>query len=230
MFLVMVALMLDLHKNFMGPGEYFENIDPIVFNACLHSIMMIIQWMRIMSVLITSKHFGPFLRMIYLIVLEVVNFLVIYFCLLICAAGVFTAMFNNSSVKFADFNTSMRTLFSATLNVWDIFEFDDNEYLGGTFLAFWEILSQVILLNILIALLSNVFGELNEVVDSEHSSVVIAYYNIWHWDDRYGAMIFLPSPFTYVTILFTPFIAWARFPKRLNNVFSKIFYFPYALV
>jgi hypothetical protein len=135
---------------------------------------MIIQWLRIMSVMITSKHFGPFLRMIYLIVLRVINFLVIYFCLVFCFSGVFTAMFNTSNpVYFPDFNTSFRSLFSATLNVWDIESFVDHKILGACFLAGWEILSQVILLNILIALLSNVFGDLNEVVDSEHSSVVI---------------------------------------------------------
>jgi hypothetical protein len=181
-----------------------------------------------MSVMITSRNFGPFLRMIYLMAGSVTTFLIIYACCLLCFAGVFTAMFNNDSVLYVDFNTTVRSLYAATLNVWDIYDFSENVLVGALVLSFWELLSQVILLNILIALLSNIFGELNAVVDSEHSSVVVQFYNIWQWDKNYGSMIFLPSPFTYLTILTTPFLAMSSDPEPLNTLLSKIFYLPFA--
>lgn len=168
--------------------------------------------------------------MIYLIFLTVLNWIALYFMLLLCFSGVFTAMFNSAAPQYVDFSTSLRSLFTATLNVWDIFGFTDHIFAGSAMLALWEILSQVIMLNILIALLANVYGEFTKVVDSEHSSVVLTYYTIWHWDDCFGSMLFLPSPFTYFTIWFTPWLLLSRDPRNTNYAFTKVFYFPYALV
>ena len=97
-------------------------------------------------------------------------------------------------------------------------------------LSLWEILTQIIMLNILIALMANVYEEFTMVVSSEHSANVINYYTIWHWDDKYGGMLFLPSPLTFFTVIFSPFLALSKNPQKLNLRLTKIFYFPYALI
>lgn len=42
MFGVMITLMLELHKNYMGQGRLIPFVKPYMFNAGLHSVMMII--------------------------------------------------------------------------------------------------------------------------------------------------------------------------------------------
>ena len=134
-----------------------------------------------MSVLITSKRLGPFLRMIYLMIGKVMNFFVIFFCLTICSAAVFTSLFHDSE-PYTNFSSSVRTLFSAALATFDMEGFENNKALGGVLLGMYLLMANVMLLNLLIALLSNVYSDLIIRVDSEHRAVVIAYYNRYYWD------------------------------------------------
>ena len=60
---------------------------------------------------------------------------------LICFAGVFCAMFNEANPGYIDFSTSIRSLWVATLNVWDIFAFTDHIFVGALMLSLWEILT-----------------------------------------------------------------------------------------
>jgi hypothetical protein len=229
MFLIMGTLTLDLHKKYMGEGNELEDFDPKVFNAGLHSMLVTCIWIRLMSVLITSKRFGPLLRMIYLMAFQVINFFAIYVCLGLCSAAVFTAMFNKTNVRFADFSTSIRTLFAASLANFDLESFTDHIALGGIMHCIYLLIAFVMLLNLLIALLSNVYSELIVRVDSEHRAVVISYYDRLYWNVHYGFLIFLPPPFTFVTLLFCPAFILKKDTRRLNDVLCKIFYFVYAV-
>jgi len=229
MFLLMGTLTLDLHKKYMGDGNELEDLDPILFNAGLHSVLVTCIWVRLMSVLITSKRFGPLLRMIYLMSLEVVNFFLIYICLGLCSAAVFTAMFNKTNANMIDFSTSLRTLFAASLANFDLEGFTDNIALGGILLSIYLLISYVMLLNLLIALLSNIYSDLKDRVDSEHRAVVISYYDRLYWNDKYGFLIFLPPPFTFLTILFVPFFIFKKNTEELNTRLCQVFYIIYAV-
>jgi hypothetical protein len=74
----------------------------------------------------------------------------------------------------------VRSLFSAALANFDLAAFDEHLVLGGLLLGIYLLMAHVMLLNLLIALLANVYSDLILRVDSEHRAVVIAYYNRWH--------------------------------------------------
>jgi hypothetical protein len=225
----MGTLTLDIHKKYLGPGNTFENADPTLFNAGLHSLMIIIIWLRLMSVLITTKKLGPFLRMIYLMAKEVMNFFIIYGCLWLCCAAVFTSLFNETSVKFENFSISLRSLFAASLANFDLEAFDENKELGAILLGVYLLMANVMLLNLLIALLSNVYAELDKKVDAEHRAVVISYYNRMFWSTSYGIIIFLPPPFTYLNLILCPIVLMSKNPVKLNTLFCKSFYLLYTI-
>lgn len=130
-----------------------------------------------MSVLITSKDLGPFLRMIFLMIKQIMTFLILFFCLLICSAAVFTSLFNESGPSYIDFAASCRTLYAAALGNFNFEAFTDNLALGGIMLGAYLLIANVLLLNLLIALLANIYSDVILKVDSEHRSVVIAYYD-----------------------------------------------------
>mmetsp|Transcript_30713 Transcript_30713/g.5542 ORF Transcript_30713/g.5542 Transcript_30713/m.5542 type:complete len:120 (+) Transcript_30713:2110-2469(+) len=119
---------------------------------------MSIIWLRFMSVMITTKRFGPFLRMIYLMMGEVVNFFLIFLLLGICCGAIFTALFSEYNPNFVDYNTSIRTLFSAALASFDLAAFTKYLAFGGILLGAYLLMANVMLLNLLIALLSNVYS------------------------------------------------------------------------
>lgn len=225
MFLLMILIMLGF-QNRLGN---FENADPLLFNASIHSIIMILIWIRFEQSLLTFKQFGPLLRMIYLMMKEVVNFFIIFFCLGICSAAVFTALFNDSSSWFVNSYISVRTLFQAALGTFEIGDFHDNVGLGGVIYGIYLLIANIIFLNILIAIISNVYSEISTRGESEHRTVLISFYKKWCWDPKYGFLIFLPPPFTYISIILCPLFLISRDTTALNNRLCKIFYFIYAI-
>ena len=86
----------------------------------------------------------------------------------------------------------------------------------------------VTFLNLYIAMLSNIYGEIQERAEAEHCSVIISYYNLWSWNDEYGFLIYLPPPFNLISICFSPFLLASKSPKELNYKLCKFFYIIFA--
>lgn len=229
MFTIMILLMLELHERYMGSGKELSDVDPKLFNSCLHSLMFMIIWLRFMSVLIISKRFGPYLRMIYLMVGETVNFFIIFLCLLVCTSAVFTALFNKSNPDFVDFSMSLRMLYSGAIGEFNLTNFTDDKILGSILFSIYLLLANVMLLNLLVALLSNIYTNLIDRIDSEHRAVVISTYNRYSWHEDYGLLIYLPSPITYLLLLLSPFVLFTANPRYYTVKFTKILYVVYAI-
>ena len=167
--------------------------------------------------------------MIFLMAGEVMSFFFIFFCLGLCSAAVFTALFNDSGDSFVDFSTTVRTLYSAALGHFDMTVFTKNIALGGVIYGAYLLIANIMFLNLLIAILSNVYSELNSRVDAEHRSMVITYYNRWFWDERYGILILLPPPLTFLSLLLSPIFLFMKDTRTLNSFLCKVFYIFYAI-
>ena len=225
----MILLMLGLHEKYMGEGNAIPEIDPKVFNATLHVIMMLFIWLRFTAVIVTDKTFGPYIRMIYLLITRTFTFFLIFFMLGLCFAAVITAIFYQDSSQFMDFSTSIKTQISAALGNLDIFGFDQYAGLGAILLGFWTILSNVILLNFVVALLTNIYRDLTDRVESEHAAIVIRYYDRWYWNDDYGLLIFLPPPLSYIDLALAPFVLFSSNRRAWSVGLCKVLYVIYAL-
>lgn len=229
MFGTMIVLMIGIQNYICGDGKPISDIEPALANALLHSFMMLLIWLRFMAVLLTSKRFGPFLRMIYLMMKQLITFFTIYFAVMLCGAAVFTSLFNNASEKYQSFAVSIRSLFGAAIGDFDLSAFTDYIAVGGILLGAYLIIAFVLLFNLLIALLSNIYESIILRVDSEHRIVLVSYFDRFRWDDRYGLLIFMPSPLSYLVLLCAPFLLKSKDPKSLNTGFCKLFYILYAL-
>jgi hypothetical protein len=85
------------------------------------------------------------------------------------------------------------------------------------------------MLNLIIALLANIYDDLKDKVDSEHRAVVVSYYNRWSWDENYGVLIFMPTPLCFLSLMFSPFFLGPE-PAKWNRFYSRVFYVIYAVV
>ena len=94
-FAMMIILMLKLNKNLFGEGNLIWFVDSKFFNTILHCVQLVLMWVRLLSVLITTKSYGPLLRMIYIISSDLDAFLLIYFTVIFGAATVVTSLFSN---------------------------------------------------------------------------------------------------------------------------------------
>jgi hypothetical protein len=52
---MMIVILGDFKEDFVGEGKIFENIGDEFFNAALHSIQIVIIWIRLLSVLILFR-------------------------------------------------------------------------------------------------------------------------------------------------------------------------------
>ncbi|CAG9316768.1 unnamed protein product [Blepharisma stoltei] len=229
MFGCMILISMSLGKKYMGEGNRYPDADPVLFNACMHSIVVTLIWLRFMGVLLTHKAFGPILQMIYIVITQIIHFFVLWFSLIFCFAAIFACLFSETNPDFPDFTYSVRNLFSATLLNFSFDNFGDQKTIGALLLGGYVLISYAVLLNILIAMVCNVYYEVEALVDAEHRAVVIAYYDRWVWDETYGGLIFAPSPLSFLVLLASPFILFSRDPKKWNIRVAKVFYLFFAL-
>ena len=212
-------------------------------------MMVTLVWLKSMSVLITHSYFGPLLRMIYLITLICARFLFVYFCLVLVYCAVMTSLFNdNEGYAYGSFAGSARTLFAACLAHFNIYEFEDDAngepnptYLRIIMTVFimkyiligvnfvFDVVITVTFLNLYIAILSNIYGEIEDRAEAEHRAVIISYYNMWSWNDEYGFLIYLPPPFNLLSLLLTPCLLLSKEHKKLNYQLCKFFYVIFAV-
>jgi len=113
------------------------------------------------------------------------------FCLLLCASSIFTALFSRESESYINFSTSFRTLFQSMLGEFEMEDFGKYQPQGALLLGIFLLISSIMMLNLLIALLGNVYSVLAERVDGEYNVNIINLYSIWNWDDNFGFFIFL---------------------------------------
>ena len=201
-----------------------------VFILAINDILV---WVRVAGILLTFKQMGPIIRMILAMGKLLIKYIVLIALFLACCAGLFTLLFNRHSDNFIDFSTSVVTLFGAFVNDFNWYGFDKKYFgVGSMLYLIYVCISAVLFINLLIAVLSNVFEELNKVVDASNRAVLIQFYKSYRWDPNYGYLMFLSPPFNFVN--FPIFIVNCfytgtqdKFNKYVTRALYLIFYFPF---
>lgn len=136
------------------------------------------------------------------------SFLAIFFCWLICMSAVFTSIWYNDSDKdlYSNFPMTITNLFAASLTVYDTQLFENNKLIGIILLSLFVIVSNIVLVNLLIALLSEAFYNVSKEADSRHRAILIGYRNRWRWSDEFGFLIFVPPPANIISLIALPFL------------------------
>ena len=200
-----------------------------VFILAMNDILV---WCRVGGILLTFRQMGPIIRMIFAMGTLLIKYIVLIILFLACCAGIFTSIFNRHSDIFVDFSTSVVSLFGAFVNDFNWYAFDTNYFgVGSVIYMIYVCISAVLFINLLIAVLSNVFEELIKVVDASNRAVLIQYYKNYRWDNNYGYLIFLSPPFNIINLpvfLINCFYKGAqeKFNKIVTRIFYLVFYFP----
>jgi hypothetical protein len=214
--------------NFIGNYSYF-------FRVCILALNDVLVWGKIVTVLLTFKDMGPLLRMIYLMVILLLKHLLIFGFFITCSAAIFTSIFHEKSSQFKDFSTTIISLFGGFVNNFDTSNFQEGYYktFGSLSIIIFVCISGVLLINLLIGMLSNVYGKLNAVVDASHRSVLISMHRKYKWDEENGYLIFLTTPLNVINFLVIPFSFFFKDKKKFNTIICRIyfslFYFPFIL-
>ena len=210
----------------------------IFLRVIILSVNDVLVWIRVCGILLIFKEMGPVIRMILSMALYLVKYIVVIALFLAWCATVFTVIFNRYSQQFVSFSTSIITLFGGFLNNFDVSDFEEGKkYFGSLLFMAYACVAGVLLVNLLIAVLSNVYEQMAKVVDASHRSVLIQYYKKYKWDHEYGYLMFLTSPLSNINILtllieqifFHGKDKKKNFNKYTTRLYYLFFYFPFIM-
>ena len=226
------SIQLPFVKELQNETEKYSYLFSFILRVSILAINDILVWGRVTGVLLTYKEMGPVMRMIFSMGYLLIRYIIIIAMFLALCAGVFTSLFNRYSEQFVDFSTSVVILFGGFLNDFNATNFKKGyTYFGSVLMMVYVCISAVLFVNLLIAVLSNVYEQMAKVVDASYRAIIIQYYRKFKWDQEYGYLLFLTSPFNIINIPCGIINAICcvnqkTFNKYITRILYMIFYFP----
>jgi len=168
--------------------------------------MALLVYSKIGAYVMTTKSFGVYIRMITHMAQQIVIFLIIWGAWVICTSEIFTLLFMKKSPQFfGSIYQSLLTLFKASFNNFNPRMFpDDIRLLGSVLFSGYVFVASIFLMNMIIAVLSNVYADMVSKLDADYNaSLVISNYKM-KWDKKYGLLVFASPPFNFISLCLTP--------------------------
>jgi hypothetical protein len=186
-------------------------------------------FMRAFLCFAVDSNFGPILRMLYSTFIDIYKFLMIFAMILLVFSVSYHTMFYESP-GYQTILECAATLFSAALGSYDYYVFVEREDLGYFALSVWIVIATIVILNVLIAFLSNRYEEMAPQTDADYVSLLFVYIQSTKFTPEYGGLVMFPLPFTIFLIPFVPLYFLPIDKQRLSVNLAKLSYLPMLLV
>ena len=217
---------------FMG-NISFNVIDDTFHFDYLMAALTALYWFRCIVLLRLSETFGPLLVMIVVMVKVMISFFVIFFLGLLTFSSIGTLTLAES-VNFRNLFEAFRIYLMAALGNFDIMQYDDLEgwkkyyaiLLHVAVLFFFLIL----IINLLIAILSDEYAKLAEVKQGLYWGKVIEQMPKYRYDKKYGVLSMFPFAFSFMGFFLIPFLLTIEDDEVLQSINTCTFYIVYSMV
>ena len=202
----------------------------ILCDGIVYSILLFMAWMKVLLILRITKLYGSFISIMINIFWHVFNFFIIFICITLLFAQCFCLFFKDSNRNYKLIYDSFLTLFNTAWGQVE-FTFIDLDIFGEVSLILFTTLSNIMLFNLIVGIVDNLFDQYHEQSEAESRAKLILAHERKKWDKNYGLIILFPSPFNIFSILLFPIVAFSSDNKqKLNILFSKFCYFFIALI
>ena len=176
--------------------------------------------------LIYEKVFGKFVQIIIQMAKDTVKFIVIFaICLVAFAIFGFCSFYDLEPYK--TFTDSVLTLYGSSLGDFDFSIFDEGQHTvawgGKVFMILYLLLFTILLLNFLIAILSDTYALLMEKGRGLQMAEIIRLRPIYEYHPHYYCLVKSTVFFSFIPFVMMPIILIAK-SRKLNNVILKIEY------
>lgn len=244
--LFIFSLSLFLHPDRFGyeivllDDEKYSVMFATLMRVTLLALCDIIVWLRITNILLTWRNIGPLIHIIYMIVKIMLNYIFVLALYITSFASVFIVIFYKRSDNFSTFSQAIYTLFLCFLSEYqhmDLFT-KDWKIIGAFAMTFFVTLSGILIINMLIAFISNFYKKIIKVVDSTHRAILIKYYRKNKLGKSYGWMMFLAPPFNIINFIIFPFFYFfsykqsnsPNFNENTIKIFHSVFIMPFLIL
>ena len=199
-----------------------------LIEAIIVSIILIMSWMKVFCILMETLIYGLFIRIMMSVFWHVFAFMLIDICITFLFSQIFTIFFQHSNPNFNLFYNSFLTLFGTGFGQ---VEFNDFTYLnifGYIVLMMFTTLSNIMLFNLLVGIINNLFENAIDDADAESRAMLVLTHERLRWDNKYGLLILLPSPFNIFSFFCNIFLLIYDKKygntEKINNKLCKFFY------
>ena len=213
-------------------SEVFQ--DKFIKGPLGSGLIIWLQWCRVFFILQASKIFGPLIEILLNLLKELFKFIAIYgliFAVFLSAGMVF--FFNYSEFKSENWR-GLLYLFSASLGSFDFSLFTQDEtYLskqyGWIYLILFLVLTNIVLINFLIAILSNKYTEMETKKKILYNRKILEIKQIQAEDKYYSCLIASFVPLNIFILPFFPFVIFCK-SEKFNEILLYACYLPMALI
>ena len=210
------------------PVEEYTDLN-ILLDGIVYSFLLFLAWMKVFLILRITKLYGSFISIMINIFSHVFNFFIVVICITLLFAQCFSLYFKDSNENYKLIYDSFLTLFNTAWGQVE-FRFIDLDIFGEISLILFTTLSNIMLFNLIVGIVDNLFDQYHESSEAESRAKLILTHERKRWDKRYGLLILFPSPFNIFAIfLFPILILSGEYNQKLNILFSKFCYFFIAL-
>lgn len=191
-------------------------------------LVMITSWARFFIYFLLEKAISKLLLTLVEMVGDTLSFLLLIGCYILVQASIFTTLYQDQlPANYGSMILSFRTLFDAGLAVYSYKGMESEEVVHSSLLVLHVFLTNVLLLNYLIAILSTTYENMQQ------SGIFKYKVNLYQYCERYmrafdegeiGEMILHPPPMSVFSAMLLPFSIHPKLFKRASKVFSYLMY------
>ena len=190
--------------------------------------IMGIQLTRLVFSLQVTKTFGPMIKILGSMLVSVAIFMLLFTVLFLIFAVIGLQLFLDLDA-FISIKMTWITLFSASLGNFDYTIFNSATivppFVGYIYLTTFLIFIAIMLLNFLVAILSNIYAQLNDVQIGLYLRKVIYLRQKYDYDEKFSWIISALPPLNILSFLLLPIIIFKR-SIVLNHMILVIEYIP----
>lgn len=179
-----------------------------------------------------TRFLGPLIKMIQNMVFDISVFMVLFGAQMIVFASIGVLLFNDVD-DYGDFYTACKTLFLAAMGTFDFTTLKDNakgEEVGDIFMIIFVITNNILLLNLLIAILSSTYALLEEKKVVLYINEILMLRPSMEYNKKCSSLVSTFPPMNLIPLSFTPYIISKRNPSMLNNFIFHIEYIPIMML
>lgn len=221
---------------------YFQHTNTYEINIIL-SILAMSTWFKLLIRLMVTHTFGPFFKVIGMMLIDLARFMVLFVLFLLVFASGASVIFSRIDT-FPGFYQAILLYFEVSLGSWDNSIYCNDPTvpmyfctIGKFFSVIVLLVNLVLLLNLVIAILSSTYAYYEDKKLGLYYEVLVAKFPTMEYDDNYGVVAcaqpplnLMILPFWWITLLPWSEDLLKKYLYDFNQFLCHLLYFPLAII
>lgn len=190
--------------------------------------VLVVSWLRYFSYFLLIKPVSKLFMTLIQMLRDTISFMFIMASYLLLAASIFSTLFQaQDQDKYGSFSTSFRTMFDYTLGEYEQEDLEQNNDSHDNLMMAHIVISNIFLLNFLIAILSTVYIAMRVIGDFKFKANLYTYmekYELARRDKQgHEQLVIHPAPLNLLTFFILP-ATFSEYSKYAGDAFSRLMF------